>query len=125
MKVVSKWPLSGLLLAVLLVFTASVAFGQPVSLTVFDPTGTIEVKEAFAPRIADLSGIKICEVSNDGWEVTRMLPLVRSLLEDKFPGISFVTYDNFPQGIFDIDINSIGDMVQAQGCQAAILGNAG
>ncbi|MCL2670209.1 MAG: hypothetical protein FWE89_05940 [Syntrophaceae bacterium] len=126
MKIVSRWSLCGLLLAALLAVTSSVATGQsPVTLSVYDPTGAFEVTQTFAPRAADLNRKIICEVSNDGWEATRMFPLIRSLLKDQFPTISFINYDQFPTGIMQIDVNNIGDLVKAKGCQAVVVGNAG
>ena len=39
--------------------------------------------------------------------------------------MEFVPYTEFPVGTYAIDINNIGELVQAKGCQAAIVGNAG
>ncbi len=126
MRVLSRWLLLGLLLAAILVVTAPVVTAQsPVTLTVYDPTGAFEVTQTFAPRVADLNGKTICEVSNDGWEAPRTFPLVASLLQKQFPTAKIVTYDQFPVGIMQIDVNNIGDLVKAKGCQAVVVGNAG
>ena len=126
MKIISRWSLCGLLLAILLAVTSSVATGQsPVTLSVYDPTGAFEVTQMFAPRVSDLNGKTICEVSNDGWEAPRMFPIIRSLLKEQFPTAKFVTYDQFPMGIMQIDVNNIGDLVKGKGCQAVVVGNAG
>ncbi|MFC1861805.1 hypothetical protein ACFLX6_00720, partial [Chloroflexota bacterium] len=41
------------------------------SIEVYDPTGTIEITQLYAPRLADLSGKTICELSNSSWEDRR------------------------------------------------------
>jgi hypothetical protein len=112
-----------LLWAVTLPGQASAA--EPVTLQVYDPTGAIEVTQLFAPRLADLHGKTICEVSNASWEDNRTFPLIRELLQRQFPTAKIIPYTEFPMGIAPIDIDKIGDIVKAKGCQAAILGNAG
>src|SRR5262245_34036710 len=52
-----------------------------------DPSGAIEVKHPFAPRVSGLAGKRVGFVSNDQWQAFRMLPLLKSLLETDFPGI--------------------------------------
>ena len=98
---------------------------SPVTLEVYDPTGAIEVTQLFAPRLADLNGKTICEVSNGSWEDSRTFPAIRELLQRQFPTAKFVPYTEFPVGSAVIDVDKIGDMVKQKGCQAAIVGNAG
>ena len=69
-----------------------------VTLEFHDPSGAIEVKQPFAPRVAALAGKRIGFVSNDQWQAYRMLPLLKSLLEADFPGIEVLPIDAFPQG---------------------------
>ena len=59
---------------------------DPVKIEVYDPTGAIEVTQLFAPRLSDLHGKTICELSNDTWEATRSLAAIRELLESFFDG---------------------------------------
>ena len=47
-----------------------------VTLEFHDPSGAIEVKQPFAPRVAALVGKRIGFVSNDQWQAFRMLPLL-------------------------------------------------
>ncbi len=98
-----------------------------VTLKVFDPTGAIEVTQLFAPRLTDLNGKTICEVSNTSWEAARTFPAIRELLIKQYPTATIIDYTRFPSGTTPIsDENSkLGDKLKAAGCQAAIVGNAG
>ncbi len=128
MKAVSKWLLLAVLLAAVMVVTAPAALAQsPVTLTVYNPTGAFEVSQVFAPRVADLNGKTICEVSNDGWEYDRTFPRIRELLMKQFPTAKIVTYDKFPHGTNAITVltSNLGKLAKDAGCQAAIVGNAG
>ena len=49
-----------------------------VTLEFHDPSGAIEVKQPFAPRITALEGKRIGFVSNDQWQAFRMLPLLKN-----------------------------------------------
>ena len=97
----------------------------PVTLELFDPTGAIEISELHAPRLDTLEGKTICEVSDGMWEAARMSPLIRELLQKQFPTAKFIPSTEFPVGISQIDIDNIGDLVKAKGCDAVIVGNAG
>jgi hypothetical protein len=97
----------------------------PVSLEVYNPTGAIQVNYLFAPRLADLNGKTICEVSNGGWEANRTFPAIREALKVKFPTAKIISYAEFPVGTYEIDVDNIGDLLKKKGCQAAIVGNAG
>jgi len=104
---------------------AGAAEAGPVTLEVYDPTGAVEVTVLFSPRLDTLEGKTICEVSNGSWEAERTFPRIRELLQSQFPTVKIVPYTEFPVGSTQIDIAQIGEMVEAKGCQAAILGNAG
>ena len=97
------------------------------NLEVFDPSGFTESAELslYAPRLSDLSGKTICELSNgEIWEVDRTFPLIRQMLRKQFPDIKLVPYTEFPAGVREIDIDDIANMVAARGCDAVIGGNA-
>ncbi len=98
---------------------------DPVKIDVYDPTGAIEVTQLFAPRLSDLHGKTICELSNDTWEATRSLAAIRELLQRQYPTAKIIPYTEFPQGTEKIDVDKIGDLAKQKGCQAAIVGNAG
>jgi len=106
---------------------AAPAAAGPVTLTLYDPTGAIEVSQLFSARLDTLEGKTICEVSNRSWQADRTFALIRELLQKQFPTAKFITYDQFPSGTAAItdEKTKIGELLQAAGCQAAITGNAG
>jgi len=92
-------------------------------LEVFDPCGSAPDANRFqyAPRLADLNGKTIGEISNRIWESDRIFPLIRDLLKKRFPDIKFVPYTDLPSGLDNIQDNEeIGDIVAAEGCDAVI-----
>jgi hypothetical protein len=137
MKKRTGWRIMGIFLAASLcgfgcVSAVSAEAAAPVTLTLYNPTGAVEVKQIFAPRLADLNGKTICELSNDGWEASRTFPAIRQLLQRQFPTVKFVPYTEFPHGhgsagggTYAMDDDRIVDMVKKKGCQAVITGNAG
>ena len=98
-----------------------------IKLEVFDPSGFTESAKPslYAPRLPDLNGKTICELSNgSGWEINRTFPLIRQLLSARFPAIRIIPYAEFPSGVHEIDIDDIGNVITAKGCDAVIGGNA-
>ncbi|MFC1990308.1 hypothetical protein ACFLVW_07155 [Chloroflexota bacterium] len=95
-----------------------------VTLEVLDPCGLVGVTGTHAPRLSELSGKTICELSNGAWEANRTFPLIRELLQKQFPTAKVIPYTEFPVGHDQIDIDEIGKIVKDRGCQAAIVGNA-
>jgi len=89
-----------------------------------DPSGAIEVKQPFAPRVAGLAGKRVGFVSNDQWQAFRMLPLLKSLLEADFPGIEVLPLDAFPQGNALIGSEETAAAVKQSGVDAVVIGNA-
>jgi len=89
-----------------------------------DPSGAIEVKQGFAPRVPSLQGKRIGFVSNDQWQAFRMLPLLKKLLETDFPGIEVLPLDAFPQGNAVIGSEETAAQVKQSGVDAVIIGNA-
>ncbi len=127
-----KWVSLGLILvgmvATIAPFTGVAQAADPVTLQLYDPTGAFEVTQTFAPRVSDLNGKTICELSNDSWEAARTFPLIESLLTKQFPTIKIIKWDQFPHGnISDtgIDNDKAAAAVKDKGCQAVIVGNAG
>lgn len=103
---------------------------SPVTLTVYNPTGAFEVTQTFSPRLPDLNGKTICELSNNSWEHNRTFPEIRQLLQNQFPTAKIISYDKLPNGMTTvstpgIDSDSTAAAVKAAGCQAVIVGNAG
>lgn len=103
---------------------------NPVTLKVYNPTGAFEVTQTFSPRLEDLNGKTICELSNDSWEHNRTFPVITQLLQRLFPTAKIVDYNQLPSGMTTvstagIDSDSTAAAVKAAGCQAVIVGNAG
>jgi hypothetical protein len=97
----------------------------PVTLNLYNPTGGTEVTQVHAPRLPNLNGKTICELSNGTWGDLRTFPLIRELLQRRFPDAKLIPFTEFPVGSEQIDKESTIDMVIKKGCQAVITGNAG
>jgi len=96
-----------------------------VTLSVFNPSGlTGASKFSHAPRLTELNGKTICELSNGLWEADRTFPYIRDLLRKKFPEINIVPYSALPVGSNEIDTEKIGQLVAEKGYQGVIGGNA-
>ena len=89
-----------------------------------DPSGAIEIKQPFAPRVSGLAGKRVGFVSNEQWQAYRMLPLLKSLLEADFPGIEVLPIDAFPQGNALISSEETAALVKQSGVDAVVIGNA-
>lgn len=95
-----------------------------VKLEFFDPSGTLEKAKPHAPRLNSLAGKRVGFVSNEQWQAYRMLPLIKELLEQDFPGIEVLPIDRFPQGNTLIGNAEVAKMVKESGVNAVIVGNA-
>ncbi len=97
--------------------------GLVVSIEVYDPTGTIEVTECHAPRLADLSGKTVCELSDRVWEDYRTFPLIQELLQRRFPNAKIIPYSEFPSA-YGVEGDVLRKVIKEKGCDAVIVGNA-
>ncbi len=95
-----------------------------VKLEFFDPSGALEKAKAHAPRLDTLKGKRIGFVSNEQWQAYRMLPLVKSMLEEDYPGVEVLPIDHFPQGNTLIGNAEVAKLVKESGVDAVIVGNA-
>jgi hypothetical protein len=95
-----------------------------VTLEFHDPSGAIEVKQPFAPRVDSLAGKRIGFVSNEQWQAYRMLPLLKGLLERDFAGVEVLPIDAFPQGNAVIGSEETAELVKRREVDAVIIGNA-
>ena len=95
-----------------------------VKLEFHDPSGVLEVKQPHAPRLASLAGKRIGFVSNEQWQAYRMLPLLKEMLEQDFPGVTVLPIDTFPQGNALIGEEQTAAMVKKSGVDGVIVGNA-
>ncbi len=96
-----------------------------VKLELCNPGGILEMTAHYAPRLATLSGKTVCELSNDHWLDYRTFPLIRELLRTRVPTAKLIPYTEFPLGTYKIDVEDIGEIMKAKGCQAVIGGNSG
>jgi hypothetical protein len=125
--------LLGLLAISSVPLTRGLIAAESVILRVYDPGGSFEVTQTFAPRLSDLNGKTICELSDGQWEDTRTFPLITELLQKLYPTAKILPYTEFPhessgsasEGGFAIDLDTTADLVKQKGCQAVIVGNAG
>ena len=94
---------------------------------VYDPTGGIEITQAFAPRLDTIEGKTIAFISNDGWEAPRTFAKLQELFAERYPSVTILSWENWTHGTDNItkDNNGILAKLQAAGVDAAIVGNAG
>ena len=95
-----------------------------VKLEFFDPSGALEKAQPHAPRLDTLKGKRVGFVSNEQWQAYRMLPLVKSMLEEDFPGIEVLPIDQYPQGNTLIGNVETAKAVKLSDVDAVIIGNA-
>ena len=95
--------------------------------SVYDPTGSIEITQVYAPRLDSLEGKTIAFISDDAWEDDRTFDLIKDLFAEKYPTTTILMQDNFPHGIDSItrENNGIPELLKEQNVDAAIVGNAG
>ena len=99
---------------------------DPVKLTLLDPTGAQEITHLFAARLPDLNNKVIAELAVDPtkWQPHRTMPFIEELMKRQFPGIRFISMQEFPMGI-QVSENRVIQMVAARKPDAVIIGNAG
>jgi hypothetical protein len=95
-----------------------------VKLEFYDPSGALEVAQPHAARLASLAGKRIGFVSNEQWQAYRMLPMLKGMLEEDFPGVEVLPVDTFPQGNALIGEEKTATLVKKSGVDAVIVGNA-
>jgi hypothetical protein len=92
-------------------------------LEVYAPVGSNEVVRQHAPRLPDLNGKTICELSNRLWEDFRIFPAIRKELQKRFPTAKIIPYTEFP-GLYGTDAKVISNMLAEKKCDAVLAGNA-
>ena len=97
---------------------------KSVALTVYNPTGAIKKTQSHAPRLTELGGKTICELSNGRWEDLRVFALIRELLGKRFPDAKIIPLTEFPVGAEQIVKERTIDLIVEKGCQGLIIGNA-
>ena len=94
------------------------------TLEIFDPSGATEITRLHASRLPSLEGKTIAMLSDDMWQAHRMLPLLRAMLEKRYPDITIIPETEFPMGNNAMDTDAAVDMVVDRGVDAVIVGNA-
>ena len=92
-------------------------------LEVLNPVGAVEVDKIASARVGDLRGKTVCMLSNGYFRAHEILPVVRELLQQKFPETTFVPFNELPVGY--PDVRRIGKKVKAKGCDAVVLATGG
>jgi hypothetical protein len=95
-----------------------------VRLSFHDPSGAIGAPLPHARRLASLAGRRIGFLSNEQWQAYRMLPLLKTMLEEDFSGTEVLPIDAFPQGNARIGTEETAELVKRSGVDAVIIGNA-
>ena len=95
-----------------------------VTLEFHDPSGTLEVTQRHAPRLASLEGRCVGFISNDQWQAYRIFPVLKEMLEADFPGVKVLPVDTFPQNNAGIDTEETATLVIKNGVDAVIVGIA-
>ena len=96
-----------------------------ISMEIYNPTGIVETVNSHAHRLSTLSGKTLCEITNGMYEYEKTFPLIRELLQERFPDIKIVPYTEFPIGMTPIDVEGIGGLVKEKGGDGVIVGNGG
>ena len=95
-------------------------------LKVYNPSGAIDTSVLHAPRLDNLAGKTICEISNGSWEDARTFPYIRELLKRQFPTAKIIPLtEAIGSRAQSDDLALVAKVAKEKGCQAAIVGNAG
>jgi hypothetical protein len=81
---------------------------------------------ALEPRIADLAGKVICQLSHGGFRDQEIRPIVEETLAKLYPGVRFVDHTAFgnfhgPTGGAEV-LKALPEKIKAYGCDAVITG---
>lgn len=93
-------------------------------LEVYDPSGSVEVTQSFAPRLNDLNGKTICELSHAGFQSERTFARIRELLQKRFPTLKIIPYTEFAVGRAEMESEQNYTLLAERGADAVITGNA-
>ena len=98
---------------------------------VVSPRGEPTIKKVSgAPRISDLRGKTVCEVWNRGFRGVVTFPIIRELLQKRYPGVKVIPYTEFPLQDVHGSTSQVLEHADAavalaieKGCDAMITGN--
>ena len=91
-----------------------------ISVAVYNPAGIVETVNTHAPRLDTLSSKTLCELTNGMYEYQRMFPVIRELLQERFPDVKIIPYTEFPIGMTPIDVEGIGELIKEKGGDGVI-----
>ena len=103
----------------------------PVRLEVLKPLTEVAITAENAARLDTLEGKTVCEVWETGsWKADKTFPVIRELLQKRFPDAKFVPYTEFPHtphsfSPYWIPLDKVGEALREKGCDAVVLGNGG
>jgi hypothetical protein len=83
---------------------------------------------ALKPRIANLNGKTICELSDYSFRGEEIFPIIREELRKIYPGIKFVEFTHFgnTHGSTEAEvIRTLPTMLKEHGCDGVISGVGG
>lgn len=94
------------------------------------PSGKLEVKtRTLAPRLADLEGKTICELSHDSYRGDDIFPALRDSLRKRYKNIKFVEYTTFGNfrdprnyGAELEKYSGLHDLLVSHNCDAVVAG---
>jgi hypothetical protein len=101
------------------------------TLDVVSPEGLEAVKRSGpAPRLPSLEGKTIAEIWNGVFKGDVTFPMIRALLQTRYPGVRIVPYTEFPHAPATDHpaqqralAQEIAALVKEKGCDAVISGN--
>jgi hypothetical protein len=101
------------------------------AIDVVSPVGGESItQKSISPRLPDLNGKTVGEVWNGVFKGEQTFPVIRELLQQRFPGIKIIPYTEFPH-IYGGDnfteqkayAKQIASLAKEKGCDAIISGN--
>lgn len=78
-----------------------------------------------APRISDLRGKTVCELSNYMFRVEEVFPIIRQLWGEQYPGIKFIDYPQIGNihGWNEAEVlANLPEVLRKLGCDVAVGG---
>jgi hypothetical protein len=103
-------------------------------LEVMVPSGEQVVKKRnLSPRLDTLENKTICEVWNSGFLGETSFPIIREMLQKRFPGVKIIPYDELPRTPIIAfspknkmaTLEGVRVALKERGCDALITGNGG
>jgi len=99
-----------------------------VKLQVLKPFTEKRITAKNAARLDTLEGKTICEISG-GWKTDKTFPVIRELLQKKFPSVRFVPFTEMPPSphgaSHELVLGKIVEQIKEKRCDAVLIGNGG